>query len=1070
MLDSIDFNNPELINIIQKDNIQEFKNLINEEYLKKQNSNFFMPIVYAIEFSSINITKYLLENKISFDFILNGSSKLSYLLSRNVSLELLEFMKDMDEFNKERDSLPLDQLLENGTDFETFKFVVNNFGIKRYESARGVIEEVIDSEVIGDNVKIKIINFLINEHNYDINENEEVIDLASKLLGNNEFYLFEELVKLGLCVNKVAFALPEFFTEAKVKELVFYMKKYEINNINDCLCIYDFDTFERYLIGLDKVKDENFFIPIIINQFLNEKEKITLSQIILQKGANINEIVELDNPTNIFWQFITKYYKKENSFEYLQFLIKNGAKIEQEEQSALFSAVSNNDIELVKYLIENGANINFIDYNGATIINHILNPQSKYKNEDEQIQMFELLLNNKLDTELKTTFYINSSSNTTNLFEAIVNTQKEKLIEYILEKIPDIKINTTSVYIALSKKLSIDLLKKIVSKNPYMIFERWVFCPVRKQRFDSGLLELTLHHKNEELTNYLIDNYPDIKKDSEFYVLSLYAINKGFTLDTVKKLIDIDPDLNKIYYESPENSETNAKFTSVIGLLKNCAEVLNEDDKAMLLKQMIKNGADVSIPYKYLDDSKDAITELGSIAIHGIYCNKFEPKIMDVLLEQNQDPFEATSNQNESQLVTLLTRFYSVSDELGLKYLKYFDEKGFTIDFESESIDSRNILIGLSMVNKALCIKYLASKGAKINIVNEINGFTLLHYAVSHYDKLNPIKRAQTVNTLIELGCDIEKVDSNQYTALMYACQYASFEIVKTLLEASANVNFCNERGECAVTVVLNTIMTMHENSEESELYRSKILALLKDYGANLNYYSEHIYPILHQSILKNKKVIFNTLLNLDIDLNVLDSQGRTALMVAVAYANIYYVNALITKKVRIDLIDNDNKSIHFYVLNRNNTQESVMLLKYFLSQDIEIASGKDGFSLLHHIASDVKVELFSVIKPYITNMNIKDIRGFTPLHEVCYSNTYAYEKDRMKLLELFIENGADVNLRTVDGKNALILAMYKAHFDLQNRLIDLGTDIQVSISILKQLNDFDEEIEYLQSKLKPFS
>ncbi|MEI0517323.1 ankyrin repeat domain-containing protein [Brachyspira murdochii] len=82
-------------------------------------------------------------------------------------------------------------------------------------------------------------------------------------------------------------------------------------------------------------------------------------------------------------------------------------------------------------------------------------------------------------------------------------------------------------------------------------------------------------------------------------------------------------------------------------------------------------------------------------------------------------------------------------------------------------------------------------------------------------------------------------------------------------------------------------------------------------------------------------------------------------------------------------------------------------------------------------------------VKNYINNggnINAKDERGFTGL-------MYAAQGGHYKLVRLLLENGADPNIKALNGATALILASTKREIsDIINILLDYGADINATI------------------------
>ena len=70
---------------------------------------------------------------------------------------------------------------------------------------------------------------------------------------------------------------------------------------------------------------------------------------------------------------------------------------------------------------------------------------------------------------------------------------------------------------------------------------------------------------------------------------------------------------------------------------------------------------------------------------------------------------------------------------------------------------------------------------------------------------------------------------------------------------------------------------------------------------------------------------------------------------------------------------------------------------------------------------------------------------------------------NRYKTFELLLERGADINMRSQDGRTALILAVRQGHSRIVERLLSLGADPKVidgygetPLGLAKKANDAD--------------
>ncbi|PHO11242.1 hypothetical protein CPG37_02015 [Malaciobacter canalis] len=1055
----------ELVEAIKQDNVKKVEKLLDIEDINKEYEDFKRPIDFALEYSSVKVIKYLIENKAILEDTIQGDTIISYLIKKDASLEMLEYMHSINSSDSTVNGKVLIELALNNTNsFDTFKFIFENFGVEREEGKRYLIHDIVDSKKFDLNLKVKLLKLLIEEYDFDINHSQNELPASSRVFNQRDMKLLKELIKLGACINSIAKQLPNFLEQKEIKELSPYVLKNKLNKPEYILGLLDFDSFKEYIELLEDVKNKELLTNISKSMMLHDKEKVKLAQLALQKGVNINELNSDGHSVNALYTY-TAYFSVQSNTTFIDFLMENGAQIECNGHSAFFNVVNDNDIKCTKYLITKGANVNFVNYFDNTVMNFIIHPKANFKNAQERVKMFDLLLENGLDINLPISHYQDSSSNTTPILEAVADVAPSELLEHIIDKFSSLEVNSlTMEYVIKRKDIPLEVKKRVIARNPYVVFENEEYCKVRSESFDSNILGMALFEKDEELVNYILDTYIDIKAYSEANSYIMKAVYYQFDIQTIKKLIKADPNLNRKYYIFPDEPETQTVVSSLIRGYDNFE--IDEDFKVEILQCLKDNGAIIDTYLERINKTKTHLDSVGILINQVVNRLKFEPKVLDFLLDNGVDPYKPVANLNESQMHSIVNRFSLASDELCLQHLEYFESKGYKVDLEHKNSFDTDIFLGACMMNRPKVLKWLINKGANINVIGGFDNSPALHKAISNYNDNDNIARAETVRVLVEAGCDIEQIDVEQFTPLMSAANYGCFEALRVLLELNANADFFNEEGQSAAHRAILGNET-YDDEENPELIRAKMLAALKDAGANLDKGSKNIVPVLHMSILENKQQIFNTLLKLELDLNAQDMNGRTPIMIAIAYGDMYYVNRLMNnKEIDFKVIDFNNESIHFSAVMRSD-ETSAKMLKFFLQQGIEITSGRDGLSLLHVIGYYANEYVLDIVKGFFEDMNIKDSQGFTPLMWASYSNLDIEQDKRVEVIKQFLENGANINERLDNGMNALALSVLAGFVDVTDELISQGCDIQVALNSLNQIEEVPADaLEYLKSRL----
>ncbi|UII28786.1 ankyrin repeat domain-containing protein [Fulvivirga maritima] len=1055
-----------LLEAIKKDNHKKVEELIAKEDINKEDNEFMTPLMHALKYDSFNVCQFLMDNGATLEPSIDSDSIISYLVKCNASTELINYMYNRGASTEAQYGVPpFEMAVQVDSDFETFQNVARIAGIKERDGAKPMIHQVIESEAMDLKTKVQVLTMLIEEYNCNINEESKELPVSTKLFNKRDFDLLAEVIKLGASVNSIAGNLQQFLGAKKVKELAPYIMQYpEVNKPEYFLQILDKNTFKEYIQNQGSVAGQGVIPAIVLNSVINDKEKAEVTELALQKGADINELSSENNPTNALCLFIRNYDIGKND-HYVKFLLEHGAKIEDEGFSALMFAVMHNDAHLVELLLSQGADINYVNYYDNTVLNAVIIPGDEdYSNEQERLDMLKLLVKHNVDIHQPISHYKDATTNDTSFFEAVVDLEYSAIGHYLIDNF-DVEINDVIMRMSVKKDLDIDLAKKIIDKNPQVVFTNYLYCKVRDAHFDTGLLPLAINHDKNELAEYILDNYEGIIAHQETNALPMIALRSGYSLDFVKKLISLDPDINRLYYSIYDDDVDGAHSKNIIDILLRGNQDYDEDIRVELGELMIEKGIDLSEPNKRLVVRPTHLDEEG-IIIGAINSKKYETKVLSMLIKHGEDPNKPVNNQNESQIQSIVNRYTGMPDDLMVQYLDFFWEAS-GVDLTYRNNYGTTILLGAAMQCRPKTIKWLAEKGADVHAIGGFDNSPALHKAISNYSSNSKTDRANTVQALIDCGADIEQFDSEQFTPLMSAANYGCFESVICLLKNGANPNVMNEAGETAVhRAILGT--ETYEDSENPELTRSKILAVLKDGGADLNLGSEQQLPPLSLTIVNQQKEFFNTLMQLEIDINQPDMAGRTPIMLAVAYGDSFFINTLLSQKqIQLDVIDANNESIHFSAVMRMNEEEGVNMLKYFLEQGIPLSEGRDGLNLLHIAAYYVNPSAFEVIKPLFNDINQPDIKGFTPLFWAAYSNVDVDPQKRVYMLKLLIENGADLEHQLEDGANALALAVLAGYKEVADALIEAGINTKAALYYVEKIEGIaPEAIEYLKSNI----
>lgn len=197
--------------------------------------------------------------------------------------------------------------------------------------------------------------------------------------------------------------------------------------------------------------------------------------------------------------------------------------------------------------------------------------------------------------------------------------------------------------------------------------------------------------------------------------------------------------------------------------------------------------------------------------------------------------------------------------------------------------------------------------------------------------------------------------------------------------------------------------------------------------------------------LLKNNKTEeFIKILESDdlIDINIRDENNNYLLTHAIFINNIKIIKLLIKKGARIDILDNDNRSILYLIINRGLDN----LLEILLEANkevigipiIDIKDFEDKIPL-HYAIKQKNINAINMLLKYNSNVNAVDKEGFNALHMALYTRS-------IEICKIIINHNVNINSRTNTGETALhiacnlnmieiiiILLKYNINIDLQD-------------------------------------
>ena len=370
----------------------------------------------------------------------------------------------------------------------------------------------------------------------------------------------------------------------------------------------------------------------------------------------------------------------------------------------------------------------------------------------------------------------------------------------------------------------------------------------------------------------------------------------------------------------------------------------------------------------------------------------FVKKGVNVLLETragNNSLHIAASNGHLSLCETLITKY-----KLDVKMT---DNDGWTaLSFAAEN-------------GSYELIEFFVEK--KIDIYQKTNdGKNCLHIAASkgHFN---------LCKTLIEkINFNVDMVDNKKWTALHYAAQKGSYELMNYFIAKGTDVLLKTKDG----------LNCLHIAASNGHLNLCK--TLINEINFDVNIADDEGRTALYCSAQSGNDELFGFIADKGTNIFLKTKGGQNCLHIAAGRGHFNLCKTLIEKiNFNVHMVDNKKwAALHYAAQNG-----SYKLMKYFIAKGTDVLlKTEDGLNCLHIAACHGHLNLCKTLINEINfDVNIADDEGRTVLH--CSA-----QGGNDELFGFIADKGTDVFLKTKGGQNCLHIASLSGDLNLYNILI----------------------------------
>ena len=433
--------------------------------------------------------------------------------------------------------------------------------------------------------------------------------------------------------------------------------------------------------------------------------------------------------------------------------------------------------------------------------------------------------------------------------------------------------------------------------------------------------------------------------------------------------------------------------------------------------------------------------------------NKCQPALVRFLLEIGTDP-----NGDDPDYTPLIMATMSNNME-ALSLLMEYNVDVFM--FNKEHVSAIHMAAYGGNVEIA---KILLKAGVPPDHHDPFTKYTPLMAAASSDEK-------EVVKLLLQNEADKVFQSTDGYSALMHACRTGSVHTALVLLKAGAHPNLKTiadpvsgtEGGVTALYLVccltpyaeelVKLLLKYHADPNISSddgrtplmkacyFRQYKVIPLLLQAGAKVNSQAQDKATALLIASQANDTTSVSLLLNAnDIDVNLQDSGGRTALYFACRNSNDEMIECLLKATADPRLCSHNGESpllVYTFKAPSSFVKPSIVAALLKAGADPNVSEKTLNITPLHAACRRGQKDIVQLLLKAKANIDALDCRGNTPL---CIAAGNGY-KD---IVELLLPAGADIELeKNRDGYTPLFFAAVMGHLEIIKILIQNGASIK---------------------------
>ncbi|CAC5382726.1 unnamed protein product [Mytilus coruscus] len=703
-------------------------------------------------------------------------------------------------------------------------------------------------------------------------------------------------------------------------------------------------------------------------------------------------------------------------------------KCNNNDASPLYIASQEGHVDVVKELIQHSADINKCRNDGTPPLQIAC-----YYNRIEVVRV--LLQCDDIDIDLC------DNDGCSSLYNASQKGHVD-VVKELLQHSADVnkcKNNDASPLYIASQDGQVNVVKKLLQHS----------ADVNKCRNDgTPPLQIACYNNRIEVVRVLLQCKDiDIDRCDDAGCSSLYKASQKGHVDVVKELLQHSADVNKC-----NNNDASPLY------------IASQEGHVDVVKELIQHSADINkcnnndaspLYIASQDGHVNVVTELLQHSAHVNQCSN-----------DDTSPLQIACYNNRIEVVRVLLQWDDIDidryDDAGFSSLYQASQKGHVdvvkellqhsadvnkadvnkcnnndasplyIASQKGHVDVAKELIQHSAdVNKCnnndASPLYIASQEGYVDVVKEL----LQHSA--HVNKCSNMgiypldiacynNRIEVVRVLLQCkDIDIDLCDNDGCSSLYKASQKGHVDVVKELLQHSADVNKCNN----------NDASPLYIASQKGHV---NVVTELLQHSADVNKCNNNDASPLYSASHKGHVNVVTELLQHSADVNKCRNDGTPPLQIACYYNRIEVVRVLLQcDDIDIDLCDNDGCSSLYKASQKGHVDVVKELLQH--SADVNKCNNNDA-SPLYIASQDGQVNVVKTLLQHSADVNKCRNDGTPPLQIACYNNRIEVVRELLQCKDIDIDRCDDA------GYSSLYKASQKGHFDVVKELLQHSADV----------------------------